>query len=141
MQVKQVMSENVVVVNPEATVEEAAKKMDESDVGVLPVCDNEELLGMVTDRDMAIRAVARGRDPKRTKVKDVMTPVVVYCYDDQDIEEAVSLMEERQLRRLVVFNRDKQLVGVLSIGDLALYAGNELAGEVLSEEHHDRNLM
>ena len=131
MQIKQIMTKGVEVIRPDDTLQEAARKMKSNDIGPLPVCDGDRLLGMITDRDIIVRATAEGRDPKTTPVKDAMTPDVVYCYDDQDVEEAASLMKERQLRRLVVLNRNKKLVGILSLGDIASDTDEELSGEIL----------
>jgi CBS domain-containing protein len=99
----------------------------------LPVCgEGDRLVGMITDRDIAIRAVAEGDDADMTFVKNVMTPGVIYCYEDQEVQEAAELMEKHQVRRLVVLNRDKQLVGIISLGDLAVDTQNEqLAGHTL----------
>jgi CBS domain-containing protein len=95
--------------------------MRDMDVGPIPVCDGDRLLGMLTDRDIAIRAVAEdGRDPREVAVANVMTPDVIYCFDDQDVEEAARIMQERQIRRLLVLNREKQLVGIVSLGDVAV---------------------
>jgi len=107
--------------------------MRELNVGVLPVCgDNDRLAGMVTDRDVAVRSTADGSDPARTRVRDVMTPEVIYCFEDQDAAEAARVMKERQVGRLVVLNRDKRLVGIVSLGDLATQTGDEkLAGDTL----------
>jgi CBS domain-containing protein len=132
MQIKEVMTTGVEVVRPDDTLQEAARRMKSIDVGPLPVCDGDRLLGMITDRDIIIRATAEGRDPKVTRVKEAMTPGVVYVFEDQDIEEAASLMKERQIRRLVVLDRDKRLVGILSLGDIAAdIQDDELSGEVL----------
>jgi CBS domain-containing protein len=95
------------------------------------VCDGDRLLGMITDRDIVLRAIAEGRDPQTTSVEEAMTPGVVYCYQDQDVEEAAALMKEHQLRRLVVLDRDKRLVGILSLGDIAADTDEALGGEVL----------
>jgi CBS domain-containing protein len=107
--------------------------MKELDVGMLPVCgDNDRLVGTLTDRDITIRAVAEGLDPRTALVRDVMTPSVVYCFEDEDVEEAARLMKDNQVRRLVVLNRDKRLVGIVSLGDLAVDTGDEhLAGSAL----------
>jgi CBS domain-containing protein len=87
---------------------------------------------MLTDRDITVRATAEGCDPKTTKVEDVLTPDVIYCFEDQDVQEAARLMKENQIRRLVVLNRDKRLVGIISLGDLAVETGDEqLTGETL----------
>lgn len=120
MQIREVMTHGVEVVPPDATLKEAAQKMRTLDVGPVPVCDGDRLVGMLTDRDITIRAVAEGRDPTKTKVRDAMTPEVVYCFEDQDVKEAAKLMEEKQLRRLLVLNRNKQLAGIVSLGDLAV---------------------
>ena len=119
MKISEVMTRNPEVVRPDATVEEAARKMGELNVGALPVCDGERLVGMLTDRDIAVRAIAVGRGPE-TKVRDVMSPDVFYCYEDDDVKQAEKLMEEKQVRRVLVLNRDKRLVGIVSLGDLAL---------------------
>jgi CBS domain-containing protein len=106
--------------------------MKNLNVGALPVCDNDRLVGLLTDRDITVRAVTEGYDTMTTIVKDVMTPEVLYCFEDQDVQEAAQLMREHQVRRLVVLNRDKRLVGILSLGDLAVETGDEkLAGKTL----------
>jgi CBS domain-containing protein len=113
--------------------------MRELDVGMLPVCDNDRLVGTVTDRDITIRGVARGLDPKSTPVREVMTHEVVCCFEEQSIEEAGRLMEERQIRRLPVINQDKRLVGIVSLGDLAVRTHSGiLAGEVLEQVSEKR---
>src|SRR5262245_2807955 len=117
---------------PDSNLQQAAQRMKALDVGSLPVCDNDRLAGMVTDRDIVVRAVAAGRDPKTIAVRDILTPHTVCCFEDQDVEEAARLMKERQIRRLPVLNRDKRLVGILSLGDLAVSCGNnQLSGETL----------
>jgi len=133
MQLKDVMTRDVEVVHPNATLEEAAAKMDSLDIGPLPVCDGNRLVGMVTDRDITVRATAAGKDPRTTQVREVMTDDVVYCFDDDDTNEAARLMEEQQIRRLVVLDRDKRLVGIVSLGDLAVATqDDQLSGEVLA---------
>ena len=132
MQLKEIMTRDVEVVHPDATLQEAARKMRDLDVGPIPVSDGTRLQGMVTDRDIAIRAVAEGRDPASTKVSEVMTPEIVYCFEDQDVDDAVRIMEEKQIRRLLVLNHDKDLVGIVSLGDLAVEGRNRgLTGEAL----------
>lgn len=134
MQLKDIMTRNVEVVSPDSPVQEAAEKMNTLNVGVLPVCTGEKLVGMVTDRDITLRSTAVGSDPRSTCVADVMTPDVVYCYEDQDITAAAQLMEERQIRRLPIVNRSHKLVGIISLGDLAVDAANSrLSGEVIKE--------
>lgn len=119
MNVSDVMTSGVEVVAPDATLREVAEKMKSLDVGSIPVCDGQRLLGMVTDRDITVRAIAEWKDPSTTPVSAVMTENIVYCYADQDVAEAAELMEEKQIRRLVVLDRAKNLVGVVSLGDLA----------------------
>ena len=118
----------------EGTAYGAAEKMSHRDVGPLPVCDGERLVGMLTDRDITVRAVAAGRDPLTTKVREVMTPDVVYGFDDQDIQDAARLMAQYQIRRLPVLNRSKQLVGMVALGDLAVHPGTQpVTAEVLEQ--------
>lgn len=141
MEVREVMTSSVECVRPDTTVQKAAQKMRDLDVGPLPVCSDEErLVGIVTDRDIAIRSAARGDDPKSTRIEDVMTPGIIHCFADQSVEDAAAIMKEHQIRRLVVLNRDKKLVGIVSLGDLAVDTGDEaLAGEaleVISEPVH-----
>jgi len=133
MQVKDVMTRGAECTKPDATLQEAARKMKDLDVGPLPVCgDNDRLVGMITDRDITIRAVAEGQDPRTVRVREAMTPNVVYCYEDEDAAAAARLMQENQLRRLVVLNRDKRMVGIVSLGDLAVETGDQrMAGESL----------
>jgi CBS domain-containing protein len=133
MQVKDIMTSGVECIAPTATLREAAQRMRELDIGPLPVCgEDDRLAGMITDRDIAIRAVADGLDPGMAKVGDVMSPNIIYCYEDQDISDAAHMMEQNQIRRLVVLNRGMQLVGIVSLGDLAVDCGDEqLAGHTL----------
>jgi CBS domain-containing protein len=143
MMIRDIMSGGAECTKPSATLRDAARRMKDLDVGSLPVCgDNERLVGMITDRDIAIRAVAEGNDPDATAVRDVMTPGIIYCYEDDDVSDAAHKMEEFQVRRLVVLNRDKRLVGIVSLGDLAVDThDDELAGhtlEAISEPVHAR---
>src|SRR5256714_2145817 len=134
MQLKDVMTPGVEVIAPEASIDEAAEKMRHRDIGRLPVCDGEHLVGMLTDRDITVRAVAAGRDPLTTQVREVMTPDVVYGFEDQEVEDAAHLMAQYQIRRLPVLNRSKQLVGMVALGDLAVYAGTQpVTAEVLEQ--------
>ena len=131
MQLKDIMTRDPVVVRPEATLREVAQKMRELDSGVLPVGENDRLVGMVTDRDVTIRATAEGKDPNSTPVREILTKEVVYAFEDESLEEAAETMERHQLRRLLVLSRDKRLVGIVSLGDLAVHApDNQLPGEV-----------
>ena len=132
MQVKNVMTSGVECISPNTTLREAAQKMKDLDVGSLPICGDDRLAGIVTDRDITVRAVAAGSNPTTTKVRDVMTPNIIYCYEDQEISDAAHMMEQNQIRRLVVLNRDKRAVGFLALGDLAVDTGDEeLAGQTL----------
>ena|SRR5438128_8700961 len=133
MKLKDILTREPQVIAPEAMVSEAARKMKQWNVGMLPVCDGERLVGAITDRDLAIRAVAEGRDPLKTKVKDVMTDGICYCFEDQTLEEVAQLMEEKQIRRIAVLNRDKRLVGIASLGDFALRSKDEQLTEELLE--------
>lgn len=131
MKLKDIQTTDPQVISPEAMISEAAKMMKECDIGMLPVCDGERLVGAVTDRDLAIRAVAEGCDPSTTKVKDVMTAGICYGFEDQDLDQAARVMEERQVRRIAVLNRDKRLVGIASLGDFALRSNDEHLTEEL----------
>jgi len=122
MWIRDIMTRNVECVWPDDTLQEAALKMKDLDVGPLPVCDSDHVIGMLTDRDITVRAVAEGRDPRSTRVRDVMTRNVVSCSEDDAVEEAARLMQERQIRRLLVLDSDKRLVGIVSLGDLAAEA-------------------
>jgi CBS domain-containing protein len=134
MQLKDIMTPKVEVIAPEATLQEAAQKMQQFDIGPLPVCDGDRLVGMLTDRDITVRSVAQGHDPTTTTVREAMTPDLVYGFEDQDLQDATRLMEQYQIRRLPVLNRAKRLVGMVSLRDLVLSPGNQpLAGEVLEQ--------
>ena len=134
MELREIMTRNPEVVSGDASLQEAATKMKNLDVGLMPICDGDRLQGMLTDRDITIRATADGRDPNKTKVTEVMSTDVAYCFEDQEVAEAVSLMEARQIRRLPILNKDKHLVGVVSLGDIAVHVGDrDLAGETLQE--------
>lgn len=131
MKVQECMTREVRIVDPDETLEDAARAMAEIDAGILPVGENDRLIGIVTDRDIAIRGVGRGREPG-AKVRDVMSPEVRYCFESDDIEDVLNNMAEIRVRRLPVLDHDKRLVGVVSITDLA--SGDEThTGEVLRE--------
>ena len=130
--VADVMQREVKLVSPDDMVQQAARMMREADVGVLPVGEGDRLIGMVSDRDVAVRLAAEGRDPARTKVRDVMTPEVRYVFEDEELEHVAENMAEQQVRRLPVMNRQKRLVGVVSLGDIATARHSPLAGRALS---------
>lgn len=120
-------------VGPENTLVEAAGLMRQFDIGAVPVCEADRLTGMLTDRDIAVRAVADGRDPNSTTVRDVMSPGVIFVLAEQEVEEAVRVMEQRQVRRLPVLNRAKELVGIVSLGDIAVASNPAFSGLALRE--------
>jgi CBS domain-containing protein len=134
MQLKDVMTRNVEDIRPQSTLQDAAAKMRQLDVGSLPVCQDDKLVGIITDRDIAIRCVAEGRSPKNTRVADVMSLRPAFCYEDEDISVAADLMEQRQIRRLPVFDSQQRLCGIIALADIALRTGDEgLTNEVLQE--------
>jgi CBS domain-containing protein len=134
MQIREIMTPRVEVIHPDATLQEAAEKMQRLDIGPLPVCDGERLVGMLTDRDITVRATAEGWDPKAKMVREAMTEQVYYCFEDQDVREAAEIMERAQIRRLPVINREKRLVGIVSLGDLAVRTDEgDLADEEVGE--------
>src|SRR5262245_32927925 len=134
MRLGEMMATNVEVIGSNASLKEAAAKMRDLEVGFIPVCEGDELKGTLTDRDITVRAMAEGRSPSRTNVSDIMSKEIAYCFEDQEIEEAMSLMEAKQIRRLPILNREKRLVGIVSIGDLSVQAWqNILLGETLRE--------
>lgn len=131
MKIRDAMTRDVKLVTPGQTIREAARLMAEIDAGSLPVTDNDRLVGMLTDRDIAVRAVAEGKSPD-TKVTEVMTKEVLYCYEDEDLEEVSHNMGDVKVRRMPVVNRDKRLVGIVSLGDLS--KSDDLhAGEAMSQ--------
>ena len=131
MKISDVMTPDVRIAHPDQTVEQAARLMAELDAGVLPVGDDERLMGMITDRDIAVRCVANGKGPD-TKVREIMSEEVKYCFADQNIEEVAANMADIQVRRLPDVDRDKRLVGIVSLGDIATAAGGMEAGEALA---------
>jgi len=135
MKVRDVMTHGVKCISPDATLQEAAQEMRDRDIGNLPVCGkNDRLVGMLTDRDIAIRGVAEGQDPWTAHVEDVMTKKITYCFEDQDVSEAAQIMQDNQIRRLPVLSRDKGLAGIVSLGDLAVKTGDtKLCGATLEE--------
>jgi CBS domain-containing protein len=130
MRVSEAMTRDVRVSSPNQTIQEAARMMAEIDAGVLPVGDDDRLVGMITDRDIAVRAVGMGKGPQ-TAIREVMSSEVKYCFEDDDTQQVARNMASQQLRRLPVVNRDKRLVGILSLGDLAVMQGEKPAGEAL----------
>jgi CBS domain-containing protein len=139
MAVKDVMTRRAETTGPEETIERAAERMRDFNIGILPVCHHDRLIGVVTDRDITVRATAAGRGPGRTTVREVMTHQVFTCFEDDDLAGAAALMEQRAVRRLLVLDRDMRLVGVLSVDDVARAVGQaRLAGEIVEQAAEPR---
>jgi CBS domain-containing protein len=138
MKVKNAMHKNAEWVSPETPITQIAKKMKDLDIGSLPVGENDRLIGMVTDRDIACRGVANGKDVSKLTARDVMSKGIVYCTDTEDLDDAVRLMETKKIRRLPVINEQKRMVGILSLGDVSHAASREMSGEVIAavSAHH-----
>ena len=130
---KDLMTRDVKVISPEMTIEEAARAMCDGGFGMLPVGENDRMIGAISDRDIAIRAVAKGKGPG-TKVREIMSEGICWAFDDDTVERAATLMSERQVRRLAVVNRDKRLVGIIALGDFAVDSSEiKPAAEALSK--------
>jgi CBS domain-containing protein len=138
MKVKDAMHKGVEWVSPDTRLPEIARMMRQSDIGAVPVGENDRLIGMVTDRDICCKAVADGHDIDAMTARDVMTTGIVWCRDDDDVEDAADLMESRQIRRLPVIDKNKRMVGMLSLGDLSHAAPTKLTAEVTKavSAHH-----
>jgi CBS domain-containing protein len=132
MKVCDAMSRDVQVASPTQSIRNAAKIMAKIDAGVLPVGENDRLIGIITDRDITIRAVAEGKAPT-TKVRDIMSEEVLYCFEDQDLDEVARNMSIMKIRRMPVVNRDKRLVGIISLGDLARNEDADTTGHTVSD--------
>jgi CBS domain-containing protein len=132
MKVRDIMTRSTQTILLDATIEQAARKMRDANIGLLPVVEEGKVLGAVTDRDIVIRSVAEGRNPHLTTVRDVMTEGVLYCYEDQSIAEASMIMEEHHVRRLLVMDAQNRLAGMLTVTDLALKGNEKLPGHVLN---------
>jgi CBS domain-containing protein len=116
---KEIMTPYVESITPEETVQDAAMRMKDLNVGAIPVCDEGALVGMVTDRDLVVRVLAEGRDHKEVTVSEAMSPDIVYCFEDDDTEKASQIMADRQIRRLPILSREEKLVGIIALADLA----------------------
>ncbi|RMD88305.1 MAG: CBS domain-containing protein [Alphaproteobacteria bacterium] len=130
MKVKQAMHEGVEWRTPDTPLFEIARIMRDADIGAVPIGENDRLVGIVTDRDIVCRALADGRDPATMTARDVMTKGIFYCLEDEDVEDAIHLMETKRIRRLPVISRAKRMVGMLSFSDLSHRVSHELAGEL-----------
>jgi CBS domain-containing protein len=138
MKVKDAMHKGVEWVAPSTGVTELAKMMLKHDIGAIPIGENDKLIGMVTDRDIVLRGVANGKDASKLTARDVMTPSIVWCRDEEDLDDAARIMEDKKIRRLPVIDKSKRMVGMLSLGDVSHASKNSLAGELLGKvsAHH-----
>ncbi len=136
MKVKDVMHKGVEWVSPDTPVANVAKKMREHDIGAVPVGENDRLVGMITDRDITIRAVAEDKDFSKLTARDVMTSGIIYCRDTEEVDDAARIMESKQVRRLPVIDENKRMVGMVAIGDIS--QSRDLTGEVMKavSTHH-----
>lgn len=139
MKVKKAMHHGVQWCEPDTPLRDIAKLMRDNDVGAIPIGENDKLVGMITDRDIICRALAAGKDMNTVTATDVMTKGIIYCMEDEDIEDAIHLMQDRKIRRLPVISKEKRMVGILSLGDLSHAVSRELTGDLtaaVSEHHH-----
>lgn len=138
MKVRDAMHSPAEWVSPDTPVRNIAKRMAMDDIGCVPVAEDHRLIGMITDRDLAVRVVAQARDALRTTAADVLSPDVVYSRTEETVEDAVHVMDQHQIRRLPVLDEKDRLVGMLSLGDVAAVCGRDLAGELLRAvaKHH-----
>jgi CBS domain-containing protein len=133
MLIKDIMTRGVETVSPQTTLQEAAARMKTLDVGPLPVCDGDRIEGMVTDRDIVVRGIAEGRDPRTTKVSDVMTRDVATCKESDDVKVAARTMKDKQIRRLLVVDDKQKVSGIVSLGDVAVEGNDKMSGDVLEK--------
>lgn len=131
MKINEMMTATVNRVTPETAIDEAARMMREDDIGALPVEKDDKLVGMVTDRDIVTRILGNGKDAAQAHVSDAMSEQMLYCFEDDEVKDVAQNMSEQQVRRMPVMNRDKRLVGIVSLGDLACNAQNAVSGEAL----------
>jgi CBS domain-containing protein len=133
MQVKDVMSDRVIRVSPDSSLQEIAIAMRDGDLGSIPVSEDDKLIGMITDRDIVIRGLTGTLETHLMTARDVMSPNIKYCYEDQPLEEVLRNMADERIRRMPVVSREKRLVGIVSLGDLAKESPNKKTGETLEE--------
>jgi CBS domain-containing protein len=138
VKVKKAMHNGAVWLSPDTPLPELAKMMHDQDIGAIPIGENDRLIGMVTDRDIVCRAVAKGKDPTKLTARDVMTKGISYCQTEHDLEEALKLMEKQKIRRLPVIDENKRLVGMLSLGDISHVAAKDITASVVKavSSHH-----
>jgi CBS domain-containing protein len=130
MQVKNAMTPHAEWISPDVPLTEVATIMRDKGIGCLPVGENDRVIGIITDRDIVCRAVAGGSDPKHCKARDVMSKGITWCFEDQELDDAAHLMEQKQVHHLPVMNREKRMVGILTLGDLALRGSQSVYGDV-----------
>lgn len=133
MKIREIMTPAVQCVRPDDNLVEAAGVMRDLDVGAVPVCDRGEVVGMLTDRDIAVRAVAQGADANDTRVRDIMTPHVVYVYENDSVDSVVRLMEHHKVRRAPVMSSEMRLVGIVSLGDIAVEGNPDMSATALRD--------
>lgn len=131
MRLSEIMSRDVEIVHPDDSIQMAARKMRDRGIGFLPVCDGDRLVGVLSDRDIAVRCLAEGKDPSKTVSREMASKPVITCFEDQEIGEAAQIMHDRQIRRLVILDRDKRMVGVVSLGDIATNSAEKISGQAL----------
>jgi CBS domain-containing protein len=138
MKVKQAMHQGVQWVDPNTSIKELARLMREHDIGAIPIGENDRLVGMVTDRDIVCRCVAAGLDVAEVTARDVMSKGIVFCSDQEELDDAARIMEDKRIRRLPVINQDKRMIGMLSVGDISHTGARDLTGEVMQavSAHH-----
>jgi len=138
MQVKDAMHAGVTWLGPDTSLNELARRMRDEDIGAIPIGENDRLIGMVTDRDIALRGLADGRDVQALTARDVMTSPIVYCRADEEVGDAIRIMEDNSIRRLPVINEQKRMVGMLALGDIADCAPRDMSAEVVQavSAHH-----
>ncbi len=134
MKISEMMTSNPEWISPQATLAEAAERMARLNCGAIPVVQNDVVQGVITDRDIVIRAIAQHKDPEQERVGDYMSDTVACCYDDQDVQDAIKLMESKKVRRIPVLNRADQLIGIVSLGDIATQLKDyQLSGQLLAK--------
>jgi len=134
MKVREIMTANVECISSSMPIAKVAETMRDMDIGFIPVCENDKVVGTVTDRDITIRSVAQGRDPRLAPVSEVMTQTVFHCYEDEEVDSVALAMQQSEVRRMLIFDRQDNLVGVISLGDIAKASGEErIAGETLGQ--------
>ena len=132
MKLSEIMTHNVEILHPNDTLQMAARKMRDRNIGFLPVYDAGELVGVLTDRDIIVRALTKGVDPKSMLPRDLITSPAIFCFEDQSIDDATDLMHDNQVRRIVILKRgNRELAGVISLGDLAVNVDDKISGDVL----------